>query len=123
VEEYLDWCCRQMTLDRMVRLVAVTDGQVVGNGQLSFWQGIGEIGSLVVASSYRRQGIGDVLLSALIERGIWHRLAAIELGADPDKAWLHQWYRSRGFRRVGERVLPGNERVMMLRKPLEAVVG
>jgi ribosomal protein S18 acetylase RimI-like enzyme len=121
VQKYLDWCCRQMALDRMVRLVAKTDGQVVGNGQLSFWQGTGEIGSLVVALPFRRRGIGDRLLSALIECAIGRDLTAVELGADLDRAWLQQWYRRRGFRSIGEAVLPSNERVMMLRMSLDVV--
>jgi N-acetylglutamate synthase-like GNAT family acetyltransferase len=112
-----------MAHGRLMRLVAETDHQVVGNGQLSLWQRLGEIGSLVVAAPYRRRGIGDSLLSALIEYGEDRGLAAIELEADLEKAWLQQWYRRRGFQPIGQKTLPGNEQVVVLHMSLAVANG
>jgi N-acetylglutamate synthase-like GNAT family acetyltransferase len=102
----------------MVRLVAKVDGTAIGNGQVSFWRGRGEIGSLVVAASFRQRGIGDELLAALIEQGRSRGLAVLELWADPACQWLQTWYRRRGFCPVETRMLPHDERVVVLRMAL-----
>ncbi|RPI57443.1 MAG: GNAT family N-acetyltransferase, partial [Chloroflexi bacterium] len=66
VSFYLAWSLRQVQRGRMVRLVAEVDGRVVGNAQLTLWGTEGEIGSIVVAESHRRQGLARCLIAALM---------------------------------------------------------
>jgi len=99
----------------MVRLVVELDGQVVANGQLTLGRHTGEIGSLVVAPSCRRRGIGRVLLDALIERARRRGVRVLEIAARADASWVRAWYERQGFVLVEERVLPRDERVVLLR--------
>jgi GNAT superfamily N-acetyltransferase len=117
-QDYLRWCVAQVAAGRMVRLVAEVGGQVVGNGQLSIHRGKGEIGSLVVAPSYRRQGIGGALLGALLDEARGRGLLEVEIAADVAAPWLRAWYERRGFSFVEERTLPRDERVAVLRTTL-----
>ena len=107
----------------MVRLVAEVGGQVVGNGQLTIHHRKGEIGSLVVAPSHRRRGIGNALLLALIAEARERGLREVELAVGVAPPWVRAWYERRGFRFVRERVLPGDERVAVLRMVLSSRQG
>jgi ribosomal protein S18 acetylase RimI-like enzyme len=120
VKEYLRWCLKQAEKGRMVRLVAELDGQVVASGQLAIHRREGEIGSLVVAPACRRRGIGAALLRALIAEAGARQVLALEIAARSDVCWLRAWYRRLGFVPCEERVLPGDERVTVLRRPLPA---
>ena len=117
-QDYLRWCMVQAAKGRVVRLVAEVGGQVVGNGQLSIHRGKGEIGSLVVAPSYRRQGVGGALLEALIDEARRRGLGQVEIAANTAAPWLRAWYERRGFSFVEERMLPQDERVALLRMTL-----
>jgi GNAT superfamily N-acetyltransferase len=115
---YLAWCLVQVSKGRMVRLVAEADGHVVASGQLTLDRYTGEIGSLVVASSYRRRGIGSALLEALIEQARRHGGRTLQISAGIQVPWVCAWYERHGFVRVGEHMLPRDERVVLLRMDL-----
>jgi N-acetylglutamate synthase-like GNAT family acetyltransferase len=120
VQGYLQWCLAQMEKGRMVRLVAEADAQVIGGGQLTVHRHDAEIGSLVVASLWRRRGIGTALLKALIDAAQAHGVQTLELMADTDRQWLQHWYARLGFAPHGEKVLPGDERVIIMRMLLKS---
>lgn len=116
VESYLNWCLRRSVGGHMVRLVIEADGQVVASGQLAVYRGCGEIASLVVAPAYRRQGMGDALLQALIAEAQQRRLDTLEIMAHAEASWVVGWYRRCGFEPVVRRVLPPDEPVVVLHR-------
>jgi amino-acid N-acetyltransferase len=81
-------------------LIAEYDGAVVGIGQVKPYRGGKELGSLVVASRWRHQGIGGAIVRALIDR---ERSKLFLLCAER----LESFYAQFGFRRVGARELSG----------------
>lgn len=100
VRDYLDWCLRQAQKGWVVRLVAVVDGQAVANAQLTVWGQTGEIGSLVVAECFRRQGLARQLLTALIAEAKRRDLVALEIGASERQPATLAFYERVGFRRM-----------------------
>ena len=115
VLDYVRWCLLQMDKGRMLRLVVEADGQVVANGQLTIRRSWGEIGSLIVAPRYRRQGIGKALLGALVKEAHKRQVHTLEILADPAVPWLQAWYQEHGFSYCGAKILPRDERVAVLR--------
>jgi ribosomal protein S18 acetylase RimI-like enzyme len=114
----------------LVRLVAEVEGEAIANGQLSLVgpsvqrgsvvQALGrraEIGSLVVAPGHRRRGIGRALLRALVGAADARGAPEVEIWVDAQARWVRAWYEREGFAPAGERVLPGPERVVVLRRP------
>jgi ribosomal protein S18 acetylase RimI-like enzyme len=99
VREYLAWCLRQAEKGRILRLVAEVDGQAVGNAQLTVWEQVGEIGSVVVSEAYRRRGLAKRLLTALIVEARQRGLVALELGVSEEQAGILAFYQRVGFRR------------------------
>lgn len=97
VRDYLAWCLRQAERGRIVRLVADLDGQAVGNVQLTAWGEVGEIGSLVVGASFRRQGLAGKLLAAAIAKARQAGLRAVEIGVQADQPAILDFYRRMGF--------------------------
>ncbi|MGB8658299.1 MAG: N-acetyltransferase family protein [Candidatus Zixiibacteriota bacterium] len=93
---------------RECRLVARSDGQVVGWAALSpvssrcSYAGVVEV-SLYVRASARGQGVGKVVLQALIEEseraGIW----TLQGGVFPENVGSIVLLKSCGFREVGRR--------------------
>ena len=97
VSFYLAWSLRQVQRGRMVRLVAEVDGRVVGNAQLTLLGTEGEIGSIVVAESHRRQGLARCLIAALMAEARARELAALEIGVRRNQPHLQAFYESLGF--------------------------
>lgn len=123
VDFYLAWSLRQVQKGRMVRLVAEVDGRVVGNAQLTVWGSEGEIGSIVVAESHRRQGLARRLIAALVAEAQARELDALEIGVHRDKPHLRAFYESLGFRPIKKSgPMPTFfEPIITLRLPLQAL--
>ena len=102
VEDYLSWCLRQAEKGRIVRLVAEVAGQVVGNAQLTVWGREGEIGSLVVAEEYRRQGLASQLLTRLVAEARERELVALEIRACEYQPSIIAFYERMGFQRLAQ---------------------
>lgn len=100
VQDYLSWCLRQAEKGRIVRLVAEVDGQSVGNAQLTVWGREGEIGSLVVADGYRRQGLATQLLARLVAEARQRDLIALEISVCECQPAILAFYERLGFHRV-----------------------
>jgi ribosomal protein S18 acetylase RimI-like enzyme len=118
---YLAWCLRQMDKGWLVRLVAEADGQAVANAQLTLWCDRAEIGSLVVAEAYRRQGIATALVAALTAEAQQRGVRRLEIGARAPERELIALYRRWGFVPDREIELPrisGDNRVFYLVKEL-----
>ena len=58
--------------------------------------------TIAVVPSRRGKGLGEQLLSALLERARGERYAAVSLSVEPDNPALHL-YEKHGFAKVGER--------------------
>lgn len=103
--EWAEWDARHLP---SCRLVALRDGQIVGWAALSsvssreVYGGVAEV-SVYVAENSRGQGIGAVLLSALVteseRNGIWTLQAGI-LAENAASIHVHE---EAGFRIVGRR--------------------
>jgi GNAT superfamily N-acetyltransferase len=103
IRDYLAWCLRQTQKGRIVRLVAEVDGQAVGNAQLTVWGQTGEIGSLVVAAPFRRQGLARRLLAALIAEAKGQGLVALEIDVSERQPDILAFYQGMGFGRIRNR--------------------
>jgi len=86
------------------------------------WGNEGEIGSIVVAESHRRQGLARRLIAALVAEARARDLDALEIGVDRDKPHLRAFYESLGFRpmRKGGQVPTFSEPIITLKLPLQA---
>jgi ribosomal protein S18 acetylase RimI-like enzyme len=109
VQDYLAWCLRQAEKGRILRLVAEVAGQVVGNAQLTVWGREGEIGSLVVAEEYRRQGLASQLLTQLVAEARKRDLVALEIRVCACQPAILAFYERVGFQRVAQPVAPGQD--------------
>jgi ribosomal protein S18 acetylase RimI-like enzyme len=109
VRDYLAWCLRQAEKGKIVRLVAEIEGQVVGNAQLTIRGQDGEIGSLVVARDFRRQGLARRLLTELIAEAKRRGLATLEIGADESQPGILAFYQGLGFRKIPSLTDPGRK--------------
>jgi GNAT superfamily N-acetyltransferase len=97
VQDYVTWCLHPSRESWITRLVAEVGGEVVGNAQLTVWAEIGEIGSVVVAGAFRRQGLARQLITALIAEAQARGLAALEIWVQPDQPAIGDFYRRLGF--------------------------
>lgn len=118
VADYVRWCLAQKGNGHIIRLVAEVDGQVVANGQLAIHRDKGELGSLIVAVTHRRRGIGSALLRALIDAARERGVRDLEIAARLDADWVQAWYRRLGFVGRREHTFPGGERVLVMRLSL-----
>lgn len=117
VQDHLRWCLSEQEKGRLICLVAVVDCQAVAIGQLAIFQDKGEIGSLVVAPAYRRQGMGTALVLSLVDWARQHRLHSLEISANVTRPWIRAWYERLGFTYQREHDFP-DERVAILVLPL-----
>lgn len=116
----LDQLRSQLSDDRHVFLAAVdAGGTVLGYVGMMFVLDEGYISNVAVAPAYRRQGVADSLISALMTRAEELNLAFVTLevraGNEPAKAL----YAKRGFVPVGRRKnyydLPKEDAILMTR--------
>jgi N-acetylglutamate synthase-like GNAT family acetyltransferase len=97
-------------------LVAEEDGQVVGVGQVKpHGDGSRELASLAVIPERQAQGIGGMLVSALLARepGQVHLMCM---------DWLERYYQRFEFRRLGRADLPPSFRTIARLAPALALV-
>jgi ribosomal protein S18 acetylase RimI-like enzyme len=70
---------------------------VVGFGQVTIWPRATEISDLIVADSYRSQGIGSAMICFLVDRvRLWH-LPRVEIGVALSNSRALALYRRLGF--------------------------
>jgi ribosomal protein S18 acetylase RimI-like enzyme len=119
VYDYLEWCESEQAKDRIVRLVATEDGQVIANGELAIRRDWGEIGSLVVAAPCRQRRIGTALIGALIAQARAHKVRTLEITARADTPWIRAWYERLGFVFQRDHTFPGQEQVAILHMALD----
>ena len=121
VQGYLIWCERQAAKGQMVRLVAEVSGEAMANAQLTLRRDWAEIGSLVVAEGWRRQGIATRLIEALTEIARQQGVRALEIGVSQSAPGVQRLYRSLGFvpyKEVELDFIREGNRVVYLRKEL-----
>jgi ribosomal protein S18 acetylase RimI-like enzyme len=82
---------------RGVYLVVEWGGEIVGSGQLVPWGQDAEIADLVVAPAFRRRGVGQALLIALLDAARSRGCRTVEIGADCDNEAALSLYRQLGF--------------------------
>lgn len=105
VPEWNDWDARH---HRFGRVVARRKGKVVGWAALAptsaraCYGGVAEL-SVYVSGSYRRQGIGSALLTAVIEQGEHHGVWTIQGSLFPGNVGSLRMMMKCGFRSVGPR--------------------
>jgi len=114
------------------RLVARSEGQVVGWAALSLvsrravYAGVAEV-SVYVAAAARGQGIGKVLLHALVAASERANIWTLQAGIFPENAASIAVHKSTGFRVVGirERIgrMNGHWRDVVLLERRSAVAG
>jgi ribosomal protein S18 acetylase RimI-like enzyme len=97
VQYYVRWCLHPARQRWISRLVAEVDGEVVGHAQLTVWGEAGEIGSLVVAAGFRRQGLARQLIAALLAEAEARGLAELEIGVQQDQPAVVDFYQRLGF--------------------------
>ena len=113
VQDYVDWCLAELEQGRLVPLVVEVEGQAVASGQLALRCYGAEIGSLVVAPTHRRQGIGTAIIRALLKQARQHDIQTLEISANVDPPWIRAWYERLGFTFQREHDYP-DERVAIL---------
>lgn len=86
-----------------IGVVVVKDGALIGYGQLTMWLRCGEISDLVVAESWRGQGIGTTLIQYLTRMACSMHAECVEIGAALDNPGALALYRRLGF--VDDRVI------------------
>ena len=106
-----EWCEGHLAV---ARLVAVSDGEVLGWAALSsvsdrcVYGGVAEV-SVYVGESARGQGVGSLLMSALVEEseraGIW----SLSAGLFPENEASLKLHEKHGFRVIGLRKRIGQQ--------------
>ena len=97
VQDYVTWCLHPSRQSWIIRLVAEVDGEVVANAQLTVWGTSGEIGSVVVADAYRRQGLARQLITALMAEAQARGVAELEIWVRQDQPAIEGFYQQMGF--------------------------
>jgi L-amino acid N-acyltransferase YncA len=106
--DVLDWEAWDKNHLRACRLIAKVGGRVVGWAALTpyssrrAYAGVAGL-SIYVSASARGQGIGKVLLGALIEESERAGLWTLQAGIFPENAASLALHRAHGFREVGRR--------------------
>lgn len=86
---------------RAFGIVAESEGQAIGFGQLTFWNERGEISDLVVAKNRQNAGIGSAILKELLRYAREIRLAFVEIGVNDTNPDARRLYENMGFRDQG----------------------
>ena len=116
----LDQLRSQLSDDRHVFLAAVdAGGTVLGYVGMMFVLDEGDISNVAVAPAYRRQGVADALISALMTRAEELNLAFVTLEVRAGNEPAKSLYAKHGFVPVGRRKnyydLPKEDAILMTR--------
>ena len=116
----LDQLRSQLSDDRHVFLAAVAEnGAVVGYVGMMFVLDEGYISNVAVAPAYRRQGVADALIAALMRRAEELALAFVTLEVRAGNESAKSLYAKHGFVPVGRRKnyydLPKEDAILMTR--------
>ena len=116
----LDQLRSQLSDDRHVFLAAVAEnGAVVGYVGMMFVLDEGYISNVAVAPAYRRQGVADALIAALMRRAEELALAFVTLEVRAGNEPAKSLYAKHGFVPVGRRKnyydLPKEDAILMTR--------
>ena len=116
----LDQLRSQLSDDRHVFLAAVdAGGTVLGYVGMMFVLDEGYISNVAVAPAYRRQGVADSLISALMTRAEELALAFVTLAVRAGNELAKSLYAKHGFVPVGRRKnyydLPKEDAILMTR--------
>lgn len=116
----LDQLRSQLSDDRHVFLAAVAEnGAVLGYVGMMFVLDEGYISNVAVAPAYRRQGVADALISALMTRAEELALAFVTLEVRAGNETAKSLYAKHGFVPVGRRKnyydLPKEDAILMTR--------
>ena len=90
-------------LDTRHYLVAVNDGIVVGYGGLCAYPDEAFVQTLAVAPEQQGEGLGAVLLQALLDEAARRRKTTVSLEVRADNAPAQRLYQRFGFRQAGVR--------------------
>jgi ribosomal-protein-alanine N-acetyltransferase len=90
-------------LDTRYYLVAVNDGVVVGYGGLCAYPDEAFVQTLAVAPEQQGEGLGAVLLQALLDEAARRRKTTVSLEVRADNAPAQRLYERFGFRQAGVR--------------------
>jgi ribosomal protein S18 acetylase RimI-like enzyme len=94
---WANWLDKQAR-GRMVYLLLVRDGQLVGHGQLHFLPARrAEIAHVEVAAAYRNQGLGTTLLVHLIQRAKIQTCRQVEICVAENNPRAQALYQRLGF--------------------------
>lgn len=107
----------QLPDDRHVFLTAERDGEVAGYVGMMYILDEGYISNVAVSPEYRRKGLGDRLISALMERAALLKLAFVTLEVRASNTPAIELYKKHGFVPVGQRKnyydLPKEDAILM----------
>ena len=93
----------EMENDIALYLLAKENGIVVGYAGLWHIADQGDITNIAVDESYRRKGIGSMLLTALIKRARADKCILLTLEVRKSNYAAQALYEKFGFKRIGER--------------------
>lgn len=93
----------QLEPDSHIFLTAEAAGEIVGYVGAMFVLDEGYISNVAVAPQYRKQGVGDALISAMVSRGRELLLSFLTLEVRESNAPAVALYEKHGFKAVGRR--------------------
>jgi ribosomal protein S18 acetylase RimI-like enzyme len=83
---------------RGVGMVAVSETEILGYGQLTLWPRAAEISDMIVTETRRSQGIGSAIIQTLLEKCRLLHVAKVEIGSALNNPRALALYRRLGFR-------------------------
>ncbi|WP_046245852.1 GNAT family N-acetyltransferase [Hymenobacter terrenus] len=129
---WADWDASHLAIARLVALPPAAPATVLGWAALSpvssrcVYGGVAEV-SVYVAAAARGQGMGRVLLAALVTESEQHGLWMLQAGIFPENGASVRLHEAAGFRLVGRRErigqLGGQWRDTLLLERRSAIVG
>ena len=90
-------------LDTRHYLVAIADGVIVGYGGLCAYPDEAFVQTLAVAPEAQGEGLGGVLLQALLDEAVRRRKTTVSLEVRADNTAAQRLYQRFGFRQAGVR--------------------